>query len=92
MSLKRYAAKRDTNEREIIAMLEKCGCQVQPLSLRGMPDLLVAFRHRVYLLEIKTPKGKPTAAQQQKAQLGWPVVTVHSVREALQFIGAENAR
>jgi hypothetical protein len=92
VTLKRYAAKRDTNEREIVATLERCGCQVQPLSLSGMPDLLIAFRHRLYLVEIKTPHGKLTNAQQRKQLQGWPVVVVRSVFEALRFIGAEDAR
>jgi len=92
MTLKRYAAKRDGNEREIIATLQKCGAQVCALSLAGMPDLLVAYRGCVYLVEVKQPKRTLNAAQRRKALLGWPVITVHSVLEALAFIGAENAR
>lgn len=92
MSLKRYSAKRDRNEAPIVSCLRKCGALVQPLSLPGMPDLLIAYRGRILLVEVKTPKGKFNAAQRKQALLGWPVVTVHSIVEALALIGAENSR
>ena len=93
MTLKRYSAKRDGNEAPIVKVLRKCGALVQPLSLPGMPDLLIAYRGKVLLLEIKQPKGgKLTAAQRKAALLGWPVVTVYSIAEALALIGAENSR
>lgn len=57
MSLHRRAARRDENEREIIDALERCGAQVKQLSGEGVPDLLVAYRHRTYLLGVKAPDG-----------------------------------
>ena len=57
-----------------------------------MPDLLIAYRGTVLLVEVKMPTKKPTAAQRRAALLGWPVVTVHSIAEALALIGAENSR
>ena len=93
MSLKRYSAKRDANEAPIVRCLRKCGALVQPLSLPGMPDLLIAYRGQVLLVEIKQPKrGKLTVAQRKAALLGWPVCTVYSIADALALIGAENSR
>jgi hypothetical protein len=57
-----------------------------------MPDLLIAYRGKVLLVEVKQPLKKLTAAQRQAALLGWPVVTVSSIAEALALIGAENSR
>jgi len=92
VTLKRYAAKRDGNEAPIVRCLRQCGALVQPLSLPGMPDLLIAYRGKVLLVEVKQPRKKLTAAQRQAALLGWPVVTVYSIAEALALIGAENSR
>ena len=92
MSLRRYAAKRDENEAPIVHCLRKCGALVQPLSMPGMPDLLIAYRGRLLLVEVKQPKKKLTAAQRERALQGWPVVTVYSIVEALELIGVENSR
>lgn len=92
MTLKRYSARRDANEAPIVRCLRKCGALVQPLSITGLPDLLVSYRGKVLLLEVKRLKAKPTAAQRRAALQGWPVVTVRSISEALALIGAENSR
>ena len=92
MTLKRYAAKRDQNEGPIVRCLRQCGALVQPLSVKGMPDLLVAYRGRVLLVEVKQPTKKPTAVQRIRALQGWPVVTVYTLADALKLIGAENSR
>ena len=63
MSLHRHAAKRDKNESEIIDALKAVGAQVYPLSAKGVPDLLVAYRNQTYLLETKSKGGKLTADQ-----------------------------
>ena len=73
--------------------LRKCGALVQPLSLPGMPDLLIAYRGCLFLVEVKNPtRGKLTAAQRKAALLGWPVAKVYSIADALALIGAENSR
>ena len=56
----RRAARRDENEREIIDALERIGATVQPLNMRGVPDLLVGFRGRTHLLEVKMPEPQHT--------------------------------
>ncbi len=50
--MKRYAARRDENEREIITALEAAGAAVQQLD-PPVPDLLVGFGDELYLLEVK---------------------------------------
>lgn len=50
--MKRYAARRDKNEREIIDALKAAGADVQQLDPPA-PDLLVSFRDVLYLVEVK---------------------------------------
>ena len=59
MTLPRYAKARDANEPEIIAELEAVGAAVVRLepSVAGLPDLLVGYRGRNILMEIKQPPG-----------------------------------
>jgi hypothetical protein len=88
MGLKRWGAKRDANEKAIRTALQAVGALIIQLSETGAPDLLVAFRGRVTLLEVKQAKGKATVAQREKQQQGWPVVTARTADEALKAIGA----
>lgn len=57
MSLNRYNPRRDANEPGIVEALRKLGVTVQPLSERGVPDLLWGWRGRMGLLEVKAPLG-----------------------------------
>lgn len=58
----RTAARRDVTEPAIIAALQKAGCQVQQLSAKDIPDLLVCLPewmdNRMALVECKTGRGK----------------------------------
>ena len=58
----RYDAKRDANEPEIVEALEAVGAKV--LRLDDV-DLLVGYRDRLYLLEVKTPTGRLNKKQQK---------------------------
>lgn len=49
------AAKRDESEPEIVRALEAVGAIVQRLSTEGVPDLLVGWQGRMWLLEVKMP-------------------------------------
>lgn len=51
--MKRYTVRRDRNEPEVIAALLAVGAAVQQLDGDGIPDLLVGFRGRLTLLEVK---------------------------------------
>lgn len=93
----RRAAKVDDNQREIVAALRRAGATVRDLSRvgEGCPDLLVGFRGRNWLVEVKRPKatgqraGRTTPAQDEFLA-GWRghAVVVWTVEEALQAIGA----
>lgn len=91
MSLKRWNARRDDNEAPIVRVLQQCGALVCPLSIAGMPDLLICHRGQLLLLEVKRPRRGLNEAQQHQAALGWPVLTVHSIAEALALLGVETA-
>lgn len=94
MSLKRWSARRDANEAAIVDALRTVGAGVIRLSQTGVPDLLVLFRGRVHLLEVKRAKargqgaGRATMAQEQLAAQGWPVSVTRTTDEALRAVGA----
>lgn len=88
----RFAAKRDSNERPIIAALQLAGWSVFQVSATGFPDLLCARRGEVRLLEVKTAKGKLEPAQvklhQRMEAAGLKVHVVRTPDEALAAVGA----
>lgn len=63
MSLNRYARKRDISEPEIVAEFERAGADVEKLSAKGVPDLLVGYRGRTRLVEVKTGNEILSAGQ-----------------------------
>jgi hypothetical protein len=87
----RYAARVDNTQAEIVAALRGVGASVQSLACvgGGVPDLLVSFRGRTYLLELKSPGGRLTPAEADWIAC-WrgPVAVVASVAEALHAIDA----
>lgn len=86
------ARKRDQNEAAIVEALEAIGVLVQRVSVPGFCDLVAQTSRRLpiqdttMLLEVKSPRGKATAAQ-TKTNASWRVLTVHSVAEALAIFG-----
>ncbi len=56
----RRKSKIDANQPDIVARLRELGASVQPLHAvgKGCPDLLVGFRGRNFLLEVKNLDGK----------------------------------
>jgi hypothetical protein len=60
----KYAARADRNQPEIVTALRKIGAQVVPCHTvgKGFPDLVVAFRGRTLMLEIKDG-SKPASAR-----------------------------
>lgn len=80
--------KRDANEGPIVYALEQIGCIVQRISEKGFADLIVRHPKQGFvLIEIKSAKGKLTAAQVEHRKDGWPVCIVRSVAEALALFG-----
>ena len=51
----RKAAKRDINEKAIIGHLRAIGCYVQPINQEGTFDLLVGYRRKWHIIEVKNP-------------------------------------
>lgn len=93
MSVKRYAAKRDKNEADIVRVLEYVGATVTPLSDKGVPDLLVGYDGENYLLEVKDKRGTLTSDQVEWHE-AWAgsVQVVRDADEALRAIGLKGAR
>lgn len=58
----RRAAKVDGNQAEIVVALRKIGASVTPLHMvgSGFPDLVVGWRGRNVLFELKDPKQPPS--------------------------------
>lgn len=85
--MKRYAAKRDHNEPDIVRALEQVGATVLRID---EIDLIVGWRGSNYLLECKSRRGRLTEAQ-IKLRATWrgQYTVVRSVDEALKAIGAQ---
>lgn len=91
----RRAAKVDANHEQIVSALRAAGAMVQSLAAlgKGVPDLLVGFRYRLYLMEVKdgtkAPSKRRLTTEQlewQKEWAGYPYAVVHSPEEALEAI------
>lgn len=88
VSLPRYAARRDDNEKIIVDGLEAIGAQVERISKPC--DLIVRFRGQVHLLEVDNPKSKYRVREQAQLDFlrAWQVPLVQSFDDALRAIGA----
>lgn len=86
----------DANQNEIVAALRQipsCSVAITSMLGHGFPDLVVGFRGKNYLLEVKDGQ-KVLSAQnltpdESKWHFGWfgQVATVKSVDDALRAIG-----
>jgi len=85
----------DANQSQIVAALRKIGCCVIDLSAsgEGVMDLLVCYRRRTWMVEIKNLKGRgdiltPAQIKLHKAigDAGCEVHIVRSVDEALALV------
>lgn len=93
MTIYRRAAKRDQAEAAIVEALEAAGAWVWRISLPL--DLIVAYRGRLLMLEVKDPGAKPRKDRAKQTEMiakcqrdGFPVYVVRTPEEALQAIGA----
>jgi hypothetical protein len=94
VSIKRWAARTDSNQSEIVSALRAAGCDVWII---GLPvDLLVGKAGRTALMEVKTttgkraPKAKEHTPLQSAFMAGWRggmVATVTDVDSALRVAG-----
>lgn len=85
MSINRYAARSDKNEKEIIRALEKVGAHVY--RIKKPLDLLVCYRGKTMLLEVKTDKGRLTPVQTEFLKV-WPgdVYIARSIEDAIKAV------
>ena len=87
MGIPRYAARRDLSEAEIVGTLGAYGAQCWPLSAKGYPDLLVAYRGHWYLIECKTKKEGLSKDQQDfHARAKGPIAILRGSAEAAEWI------
>ena len=82
-------ARVDGNHREVVQALQAIGCSVQSLAAigKGCPDLLVGYRGRTMLLEVKASRGTLTD-QQEVWLMTWNGALVHIVRSGDEAIAA----
>lgn len=85
MKRKSYAKRRDENEPEIVSALKKIGAKIMRLD---DVDLLVNYKGKIYLLEVKTPEGKLTKKQRELLGAGWPIHIVRDIGGAYLAVGA----
>lgn len=83
----RRRARVDSNQAEITAALRKAGASVQPLHSigKGCPDLLVGFRGRNLLFEVKDGNKPPSAQELTPDGFKWSRMWIgqyHIVRSA----------
>lgn len=94
--MRKYGSKRDASEKAVVEALRACGASVylldQPM------DLLVGFRGRTYICEVKTPKtqyGKKLKESQQKFADEWRGGTVHifrTIQDVTNWVNNPNKR
>lgn len=92
----RRAAKVDDNQGAIVAALRRAGAAVQSLAMvgNGCPDLLVSFRGRTLVLEVKDGSKVPSARRLTPKEEAWSSTwpgewhLVESPEDALRAIGA----
>lgn len=98
--VRRYSAKVDRNQSEIVAALRAVGASVQPLHSvgAGCPDLLVGFRGQNWLIEVKDGKLAPSDRKLTEAQKIWhpawrgQVAVALNEDDALSIIGVQSYR
>lgn len=92
----RRAARIDDNQNELVQALRDMGASVAITSMvgSGFPDLVVGFRGRNFLFEIKDgskpPSKRKLTEDEQRFFDAWrgTIFVVNNVNEALSFIGA----
>lgn len=87
----RYANRIDANQNAIVDALRAAGATVRIISQgNGIPDLLVGFQQRTYLMEVKDGEKPPSArkltVEEAKFFEDWrggTLLIVNNVEEAL---------
>ena len=91
----------DSNQRAIVAALRQIGASVQSLADigHGCPDLLVGFRGRTLLMEVKdgskVKSARALTPDEEAWIAGWrgtPAFIVESVEQAVQTVTFEEGK
>ena len=86
----RMVHRSDANQSTIVAALEVVGATVEHLGGKGVPDLLIGYSGRNYLLEVKTKKGKLNDDQRTwHVQWNGQVAVVRTIAEAFRAVGVQ---
>lgn len=87
-ALRKFNAKRDASEPEVVRAFTDMGCLV--FRLDRPVDLLVyvfkSLKERLHLVEVKTASGKLNPAQSAFVAAGWPVHIIRSADEAIALV------
>ncbi len=94
---RRYAAKVDANQAEIVSALRSVGATVTPTHAagQGFPDLVVGFRGVNLLIEVKDGAKPPSERKLTPAQKEWHATwtgqkaVCKDVAESLAVLGIE---
>lgn len=82
----RRAARRDTNEGDIIKAIRAEGAYVKVINDEGLFDLLVSYRGETLMIEVKDGAKPPSARRlteaEQKFHEEWPGSNLHIVTSA----------
>ena len=97
VELMRYAVhKKDGNQELIVSGLLKVGVKVLRLGGKNVPDLLVGYRQKLALLELKDGSRYPSQRRLRPGQQrfadewqGYPVFKVESLADAFRCLGIE---
>jgi hypothetical protein len=92
----RRAARIDANQNEVVQVLRDVGASVAITSMvgKGFPDIVVGFRGRNYLIEIKDGSKPPSKRKLTSDEREWhdtwrgTVYVANNSDEALEIIGA----
>ena len=91
----KYAVHRkDANQDRIVQGLEAVGVKVEILGGKGIPDLLIGYRLRFLLFELKDgdkwPSQRKLRPGQQRFAVKWagyPVYKIESLEDAYKTLG-----
>ena len=92
----RRAAKIDANQDAVVSALRAAGATVQSLAAvgKGVPDLLVGYKGKTLLMEVKDGRKPPSAQRLTEDQLTWhgnwtggALAVVDGPEAALRMIG-----
>lgn len=93
-----YASRVDNNHKEIVDALRKAGASIIDTAKLGggLPDLIVGFAGKTFLVEVKNLKTQYGRAGLNKNQQKWlkewtggPFAMVTDIESALRAIGAK---